>query len=82
MPRRNPNQRLRMSAVLLSSVRHIPTRRVDRYEAYYVLTLKVQIEVSLKILSLFFCKSFFSNSNLEVVRLRITARLQLMMMTM
>jgi hypothetical protein len=51
MPRRNPNQRLRMSAVLLSSVRHIPTRRVDRYEAYYVLTLKVQIEVSLKILS-------------------------------
>jgi hypothetical protein len=49
---RNPG----MSAVLLSQVEHIRTRYVDRYEAYYVLTLKVNIEVSI-INILFFDKS-------------------------
>jgi hypothetical protein len=42
----NRNRNPKMSPVLLSQVKHIRTRYVDRYEAYYVLTLKVNIEVS------------------------------------
>jgi hypothetical protein len=47
MANRHPNKKLKMSAVYLADAKHTRTEDTDIYEAYYVIALKVRIEVSI-----------------------------------
>ncbi len=53
MANRHPNKKLKMSAVYLADAKHIHTKDSDIYEAYYVIALKVKVEVSILNLYIF-----------------------------